>query len=166
MAVSAKRTWTEALIALAVGVFGLGLIVGAFGFSELRMAVVAGPAVFPYLVGGSLVVLGFALAVELLRGRRAFPESVTSADIMASTGWRGIVPILAAAVTFILTIRWAGLVLSGTVLYLGVAVGFASERWLRDTGMGFAIALLTYLVFNGVLGLRLPGGPFEYVLAR
>jgi putative tricarboxylic transport membrane protein len=157
------RIWTEALISAAVGILGLAMITGAQQFNELRMSVVAGPAVFPMIIGAALVLLSLTMAVELLRGGSVFPDAVTGEEIARSAGWRGILPILSSLVIVMLTVRWIGLVIAGSVLFAGVAIGLRSPRPARDTMIGLAVALGTYFAFNNVLGLPLPGGPLDLV---
>ena len=55
-------------------------------------------------------------------------------------------------------IGWAGFVIAGTVLFMCVARGFGSRRYLRDLAVGVALALAVYLFFTQVLNVNLPAG--------
>jgi putative tricarboxylic transport membrane protein len=54
-------------------------------------------------------------------------------------------------------------VIAGAVLFVFVARGFGSRRFLRDLAIGVALALAVYLFFSQLLNVNLPAGwmPFK-----
>jgi putative tricarboxylic transport membrane protein len=57
-----------------------------------------------------------------------------------------------------LLIGWAGFVVAGTVLFVCVARGFGSARWLRDFVIAAALSVGIFLFFVKLLNVSLPGG--------
>jgi putative tricarboxylic transport membrane protein len=55
-------------------------------------------------------------------------------------------------------ISLAGFVIAGAVLFVFVARGFGSGRFLRDLAIGVALSLAVYLFFSQVLNVNLPAG--------
>ena len=53
----------------------------------------------------------------------------------------------------------AGWPIAGTVLFAGATYALGSRAVLRDLGIAAAVSLLTWVLFDAVLGVDLPGGP-------
>ena len=53
---------------------------------------------------------------------------------------------------------------SGALLFWGTAYALGSRRVDRDPLIAAGLALFTYVVFNNLLGVPLPGGPLMGVL--
>jgi putative tricarboxylic transport membrane protein len=51
-----------------------------------------------------------------------------------------------------------GFVVAATVLFVFVARGFGSDRWIRDVIVGGLLALAVYLFFTRALSVNLPAG--------
>ena len=152
---------SPAEIALSLGVLALGvgvsvgtlLLPGEGGYARI------GPNFMPGVVGGGLVVIGAWLLYESLaggwrhhaddspavRGEHAFHAS---AFLWVSAG-------LFAHMTLIGT---AGFVIAGAALVACVARGFGSTRFVRDSAIGFALALGAFVFFVKFLNVSLPGG--------
>jgi putative tricarboxylic transport membrane protein len=150
----------RAEVALSAGVLVLGL--GAAGVtaalpSEGGYAGI-GPNFMPALVSTGLVVLGIWLLYEALTGgwrRRIEEERRFSRGAFA---W-----VSAGLFAHMALIGWAGFVIAGSVLFVFVARGFGSHRFLRDLAAGVALALIVYLFFTQALNVSLPAGwtPFR-----
>jgi putative tricarboxylic transport membrane protein len=52
----------------------------------------------------------------------------------------------------------AGFILASTLLFMLVARGFNSRRWLLNAITGVVLAVLIFAIFNYGLGLTLPAG--------
>ena len=112
-----------------------------------------GPNFMPGLVSFGLIVLGCWLLFEALGG-----------------GWRNASPhegvfqrspflwVSAGLFAHMALIAWAGFVLAAAVLFVFVARGFGSHRFLRDLAIGVALALAIFLFFTQVLNVNLPAG--------
>ena len=150
----------SAEVALSAGVLVLGL--GAAGVtaalpSEGGYAGI-GPNFMPALVSAGLVVLGTWLLYEALSGgwRQRLEEERRFNG--RAFGW-----VSAGLFAHMTLIGWAGFVIAGSVLFVFVARGFGSHRFLRDLAAGVALALAVYLFFTQALNVSLPAGwmPFR-----
>src|SRR5690606_8325037 len=131
---------------------------GALALRVLPSYARIGPRFFPILVGVALLACGGALVVQALRGVRGVPEEAEDAESGSRTDWLPVLVIAATLVLNALTVRSLGFVLSSPLLDVGVALGFGERRVWRSGPVGLALALLVYLAFTRLLGLRLPAG--------
>ena len=145
-----------AALALALGVF---VFVGAFGIRVPGSGTQVGPRVFPFLVGTILVVSAAMVLVGVLRGKVAELEEGEDIDDTARTDWLTLAKIVAFVVAHIALIEIVGWPLAAAVLFGGVAWTLGAKRWWIALLVGLALGLVVYIVFGGLLGLSLPGGP-------
>jgi putative tricarboxylic transport membrane protein len=150
----------RAEVALSAGVFAAGVGAAAVtaslpsegGYSGI------GPNFMPALVSAGLIALGAWLLYEALRGgwRNTTPHT-------ESFQARPFVWVSAGLFAHMALIGIAGFVIAGAVLFVFVARGFASHRFLRDLAIGVALSLAVYLFFTQVLNVSLPAGwtPFK-----
>jgi putative tricarboxylic transport membrane protein len=145
------RATGEKLLGIALIIAGLLFV---WGTSEIHVAPSyskVGPRVFPFAISFGLVLLGILYLVESWRGVQTPP------DEHEASNWP-IFIIGAAIVLDALLFEWLGFILSSTLLFLLVAIGFGSRRYLRDFVLGFALAVAAYITFVHGLGLSLPAG--------
>ncbi len=157
----------RAELALSLGVAALGVaaafvtagLPGEGGYAGI------GPNFIPALVAGGLILLGGWLLAEALAGgwRNAPPDAAVArgehAFDAAAFGW-----VSAALFAHMALIGSAGFVLSGMVLFAGVARGFGSRRPARDLATGVALSLAVFLFFVKLLNVNLPAGWLESIL--
>jgi putative tricarboxylic transport membrane protein len=150
----------RAEVALSAGVLALGL--GAAAITATLPAeggyAGIGPNFMPGLVSFGLILLGAWLLYEaLIGGWRQRVEENRQLNRTAF-GW-----VTGGLFAHMALIGWAGFVIAGTVLFVFVARGFGSHRFLRDLAVGVALALAVYLFFTQVLNVNLPAGwtPFK-----
>lgn len=145
---------------MALGVLALGgyFLQGAFKVRLLSGYDRVGPRFFPYLVAGGLLLCGTLLLVQALRGHGASPEATEDVDTQAPADWKPVLVLSVALLADILLIERLGFVLSSTLLFWGVCLGFGSRRYLRDISSGLVLALTAYLTFTRLLDLNLPAG--------
>lgn len=139
--------------AIGTVVLGLGLF---FGVSTYLMPAGAGyatvgPKVFPTIVTAGLLLCGALLLVQAARGgfRNRAIEDTDPFD------WQPFAWVSGGVIVQMVLIGTIGFVAASTLLFLAIARGFGSTRWLRDLIYGFVIALVLYLLFTEVLGLAL-----------
>ena len=158
---------SPAEIALSIGVLALGIGVAAVtatlssegGYSGI------GPNFIPGVVAAGVILLGLWLGYEAFSGgwRNAAPDDPAArgehAFDAAAFGW-----ISAGLFAHMALIGWAGFVIAGTVLFVCVARGFGSSRFLRDSIIGLVLALGVYLFFVKLLNVNLPAGWLSPVL--
>lgn len=148
-------------VALSLGVLALGvgaavtaaMLPGEAGYAKM------GPNFMPTVVSVGLLVCGFWLLVDALRGgwRERPPDDPAGRGEHAfhAPGFLWITAGLAAQMALIGS---AGFVLAGAVLFAAVARGFGSGRWLRDLGFGLVMTTLVFLFFVRLLNVNLPAG--------
>lgn len=142
-------------LALAAGVAGLGVaaavvtagLPGEGGYAGV------GPNFIPGVVAGGLLVLGALLLWEAWTGRWRIAPPPGPDFAM-----RGFLWVSGALFAQMALIGSAGFVLSGAVLFAGVARGFGSRRPARDAALGLALCLAIFLFFVKLLNVNLPAG--------
>ena len=115
-----------------------------------------GPKAMPYVVAAALALL--AVGNFFLAWRADFParEPLDS---------RAIVLILGGLAALIAIIGLGGGFIAATaILFAATAAAFGRRAVHIDLAIGFALALVAYLLFSKLLALSLPAGPLERLL--
>jgi len=60
----------------------------------------------------------------------------------------------------------AGFTVASTILFTLTARAFGSKNILRDAGIGFGLAIVSYLGFARALGINIGAGPLERVIEK
>jgi putative tricarboxylic transport membrane protein len=135
----------------------VGILI-AWSTSQMRvppMHAKVGPQLFPYVAAVVLVVLGVLFALQALRDS---PDKlVADTD---STEWFSLGIIVAGFLFQIIFITTLGFILSSTVLFVAVAIGFGSRQYLRDVIVALLLSSAAYFTFTRLLNLQLPSGIF------
>jgi putative tricarboxylic transport membrane protein len=145
----------------ALAFLALGLAVLGCAFAIPRGALAegtdVGPRAFPLLVGAGLTISAAVNAVQCFRGRD--PEQDEQAREEARvTEWRPAALLVAALAAYLLTLEFFGYWQTTAVLFTVVARILGSRRLLRDVLLGLAVALVSYALFDRLLGIHLPPG--------
>lgn len=145
-------------LAVAAGVVVLGALVtwGSFNLPTGGGYAQVGPGVVPRIVGIGLLLLGALLLLEALRG--GFRGIDEAAEARLPMHWASFAWVTGGIVAYGLAIERAGFILASTLLFVMVARGFASHRWLLNTASGAVLAAVVYAIFTYGLGLMLPAG--------
>ena len=135
---------------LAGAVFvGLGL---AFGITastyEVGSLVRMGPGFFPLALGGLLVLLGVAIAVQALVAER----DASSAPVP----WRAVVLLVGALLFFGVTVDDLGLVVTVFVTVFLASMADRDARVLPAALVALSVTVLCAVIFVYALQLRLP----------
>ena len=152
-------------VALFLAALGLLVVVQALLLPESRIVRgPVGPAVIPLVVGGLLVVVGIALAVDVRRGGRGEPEGGEDVELTGSSDWKTIAMLAAAFVANALLIESLGWVFSGAILFWGSAFALGSRHYVRDAVIAFALSIGSFYLFALGLGIVLPPGVLRGIL--
>lgn len=143
---SCRRDLAASLVFLTVGV-GVCVEASRFGFGSVHAP---DPGFFPWIGGLTLVSLSACLFVQALRGGSA----VTG----PRGGWLGPGLLLAALALYVPLLEPVGYPVMTTALCVAVLRVLKTRRWSVTVGVGFALAMTTYLLFRRMLGVELPPG--------
>ncbi|MEU6975762.1 MULTISPECIES: tripartite tricarboxylate transporter TctB family protein [unclassified Streptomyces] len=153
---------------------GVGLILLALGVLVLTDALTmpldigqrgpVGPRTVPLVVGTGLLVVAVLLTVDVLRGGRGEAEGGEDVDLSEPGDWRTVLLLAGVFLGFAVLIGPAGFPVAGALLFWGAAYALGSRHLHRDPLIAAALSLLTYAVFDKLLGVPLPGGPLMGVL--
>lgn len=123
-----------------------------------------GPKAVPVVVGTALLVVAALLARDVLRGGRGEAEGGEDVDLDAPADWRTVLLLSGAFLANAALIGVVGFPISGAVLFWGAAYALGSRHFVRDPLIAAGVAVVTYAVFNNLLGVPLPGGPLVGVI--
>jgi putative tricarboxylic transport membrane protein len=122
-----------------------------------------GPKAVPILVGSLLLVVSALLARDVLRGGRGEAEGGEDVDLSAPADMRTVLLLCGAFLANAVLIGVVGFPISGAILFWGAAYALGSRNLVRDPLIAAGLSILTFLVFNNLLGVPLPGGPLMEV---
>ena len=148
-----------------------GLAAGLLGLVMLTAAVVVlvdaagmrdsdavlGPAAAPTLLGTLLGVLGGVLAV---RGAR-FLRTPLGPDLEVRRLWR-LAALVVALIAFALLLPIMGYVVSSAALFTATALLLGAPQPARVVAYGWTVAAAAFLIFDRLIGLTLPTGPWGF----
>ena len=123
-----------------------------------------GPRAFPYVIGIVLVGLAVLLALATARGDVPEAEAGEDVDLDAPADLRTVALLTGVFLAFAALIGPLGFPVSGALLFWGSAYALGSRHLDRDPLIAAGLSLLTYFVFDNLLGVPLPGGPLMGVL--
>ncbi|WP_405895892.1 tripartite tricarboxylate transporter TctB family protein [Streptomyces sp. NBC_00104] len=123
-----------------------------------------GPKTVPIVVGAGLLLIAALLAVDVLRGGRGEAEAGEDIDLSEPADWRTVLLLAGVFLGAAVLIEPLGFPIAGALLFWGAAYALGSRRLDRDPLIAAVISLVTYAVFNNLLGVPLPGGPLMGVL--
>jgi putative tricarboxylic transport membrane protein len=152
----------QVAVAAGVAAIGAGVLWGSFYLPTGGGYAQVGPGVVPRIVGALTLFLGALLLREALTG--GFHGVDEEAEVHLPMDWAAFAWVSAGIIAYGLLIEHAGFVVSSTLLFVLVARGFGSRRWLLNAAVGLVLALAVYAIFNYGLGLTLPAGILKGVL--
>ncbi len=135
----------------------LAVAAGLIFWSTSQMGAVAqyariGPAVFPHVIAGGLVLLAIGTAIAAWRGD--FPAR--EPDNYGPVAW-----ITGGLVAQMLLLNVAGFSLATGVLFAATARGFGRGPLWQTIPIGTVFAFVIWFIFSRGLSLTIPEGPLE-----
>nr|WP_242679959.1 tripartite tricarboxylate transporter TctB family protein [Nocardioides sp. IC4_145] len=131
---------------------------------EVGFADPVGPRVFPFVVGGVLLVLAVLLAVATLRGSRPEAEDGEDIDLDTPADWVTVGKLVGVLVLTIATIDVLGWAISGALLFAGAAWALGSTTLVRDVLVGVVMSVGSWYAFYVGLGIPLSPGLLDGIL--
>jgi len=143
-------------VAVAGGVLAIGALIlgGSFYLPTGGGYAQVGPGVVPRVVGVGLMLLGVILLREAFGG--GFSGVDEEAEAKLPMDWVAFAWVSAGIIGYGLLVEPAGFVIASTLLFVLVARGFNSRRWLLNAVTGLVLAIIVFAIFNYGLGLTLP----------
>ncbi len=135
---------------LVAVVLGAAVAVGAFQLPGSTIIGDVGPAVFPFLTAGILLICGVGLLVT------GGGES-TALDSLEALRRLGI--IFAAVLVYCVVMNYLGFVIPTIAVLFVLATLFSEDKpvvWWHKLLYAAAITLVIYFLFHNVLNLKLP----------
>ncbi len=148
---------------LASAALGLVMLLGAVvvlvDAASLRPSdEVVGPAVAPTAVGILLGVLGALLVLQAGRHLR----TATAREALPHRRLLRLAAMVALLVAFALLLPYIGYVVASALLFTGAALLLGAPHPARTAAYGWTLAGLVFLLFDRVIGLALPAGPWGF----
>lgn len=132
------------------------VIVDALRLPETNAAV--GPAAVPLPVGVLLGVVGAGLLVQ---ARAQLGTAVRGKAWPPKAGLR-LLGMVAALVAFALLLPVLGFVVTSTALFVAAAILLGAPHFWRTVAYGWALSAIVFLLFDRLIGLSLPTGPWGF----
>jgi putative tricarboxylic transport membrane protein len=148
---------------LASAAFGGIMLVGAVLVivDALRLpktSEAVGPAAVPLPVG---VLLGFFGAALLIQARKQLSTAPRESTWQPRAGLR-LLGMVVALVAFAILLPILGYVVSSAALFVAAAMLLGAPKFGHTIAYGWALAAIVFLVFDRVIGLSLPTGPWGF----
>jgi len=148
----------EMLISFGLIALGSFVVFETQSIAETQGYAQIGPRLFPYIIGVGLTLCGAVLGWHAVTGGwRNVPLDQEGHD---APDWLAFFIISAGIVLHMVVIGWAGFIIASTLLFVLIARGFGSRRYIRDALIAVVLATVVFFVFTSGLGLKLPSGPF------
>lgn len=119
---------------------------------------VIGPAAVPLPVGVLLAVVGAALLVR----SRAQLAVATPGEERPPHGALRVMALVATLAAFALLLPVLGYVVCSAALFTATAMLLGAPRRPATAAVGWALAAVVFLVFDRLIGLTLPAGPWGF----
>jgi putative tricarboxylic transport membrane protein len=151
-------------VAVATGVTVIGALIlwGSFHLPTGGGYAQVGPGVVPRGVGTLIILLGGLLLREAFTG--GFRGVDEEAELHLPMEWAAFAWVSGGIIVYGLAIEHVGFIFASTFLFVMVARGFHSRRWLLNAATGLVLAIIVFAIFNYGLGLTLPAGVLGKVL--
>jgi len=158
------RTWlkehSELGVCALLAVTGLLVLVDSLlGTDAGSRSDPLGPHAVPLVLGVLLLVLAVLLAVDVLRGGHGEAEGGEDVDLAVPADKRTVGMLAGVLIATALLIPILGWPLAGMGLFWGAAYTLGSRRPVADPLIAAGVSLATWIVFDPLLGVDLPGGP-------
>jgi len=150
--------------AVAAGVIAIGGLIlwGSFYLPTGGGYAQVGPGMVPRIVGSITLFLGAWLLRDAFTG--GFRGIDEAEEASRPLSWPAFAWVTAGLIGYGLLVEHAGFILASTLLFVLVARGFNSRRWLLNAFTGVVLAFVIFAIFNYGLGLTLPAGILKGLL--
>ncbi|MEV5343353.1 tripartite tricarboxylate transporter TctB family protein [Streptomyces sp. NPDC052676] len=160
----ARRSWLRdhSELGVCVLLLALGVLVLTDALTmdvDMAQRGPVGPRTVPLAVGAGLLLIAALLAVDVLRGGRGQAETGEDIDLSEPADGRTVLLLAGVFLGAAVLIEPLGFPAAGALLFWGAAFALGSRRTDRDPLIAAVLSLVTYAVFDHLLGVPLPAGP-------
>ena len=148
--------------AAVLAVVGIYTIIDARGLN-VGFGDPVGPRVFPYVIGGGMIVLAVLLAVATARGDVAEGEEGEDIDLTTPIDWLTVGKLVGILVLNLLLVDILGWAVTGALLFAGCAWALGSKTLIRDLIVGAVLSVSSWYFFYS-LGVSLTPGILDGIL--
>lgn len=159
------QRWMELVVAIAVIAVAILILWLAKDFRAPRSVRIS-PRVFPQLVGIGMLLTGVWYVVDVVRHPNALSagEDSEDVDITADANWTTLILVALGLTAFALLVQPAGFAVAAATMFAICSTAMGAKNILLNVGIGLALGLAVFLVFDTWLGVRLPEGWLAVVL--
>src|SRR5688500_15432687 len=166
----------ERRLALVIALVAALVLWMATQVPEPSTFMVVGPRLFPYVLGGAMLlsaVLLFTLPTPRIvtaASEQVVAEHTDAAGVVGvgdadegeegSLEWRRTLILMGITALFVAAFEPLGFVLSTAAFIVAASWVLGSRNWVRDVIAAVAVAGGVYYLFTQLLHVRLPGFPF------
>jgi putative tricarboxylic transport membrane protein len=141
------------------GVMMVAAVVVLIDAASLRPSDAAvGPAVAPTAVGILLGVLGALMVLQAVRHLR----TATARQPLPHRRLLRLAAMVVLLVAFAVLLPILGYVVASALLFTGAALLLGAPRPVRVAAYGWTLAGVVFLIFDRLIGLALPAGPWGF----
>ncbi|EID54505.1 tripartite tricarboxylate transporter TctB family protein [Saccharomonospora xinjiangensis] len=154
-------------LGLCAFLFALGVLVITDALSlpaDFAQRGPLGPKAVPVVVGSLLMLVSLLLARDVLRGGRGESEGGEDIDLSTPADGRTVLMLSAAFLAGAVLIGVVGFPVASALMFWGSVYALGSRDTVRDPLIAAVLSVVTWVVFNELLGVSLPGGPLMEVL--
>lgn len=149
-------------LAIGIGIVLLAIVLGwqASVIPGSASYAQVGADVFPWIVAAIMLALGMGLTFVAWQGG----WSHLAEEVPEHTDWRSLGWVALGLLVNVSAIEVIGFILASSLMFILIARGFGSRNILRDGAIGFALAFVSYVGFDRVLGYKIGSGLIESLI--
>ncbi|MDB5622659.1 MAG: tripartite tricarboxylate transporter TctB family protein [Devosia sp.] len=141
----------HALLGALLLLLALAITIETLQHEPIQQQAVLGPTFFPLLISAALTLNGVALIFKALRGQIDDNEWL-------ELQFLPVLVILGGLTASFFLLETAGWVICSAITFTVTASAFGERRQGINVSVGLIIGVLSFYIFNNLLGLSLPGG--------
>ena len=113
---------------------------------------------FPYVIGGVMIVLAAVLAIATARGDVPEAEAGEDVDLTTRADWPTVAKLVGVMLLNLLLVNLLGWAITGALLFAGCAWSLGSRTLVRDLIVGAVLSVSSWYFFWVVLDVPLTPG--------
>lgn len=136
---------------------GLIILIDTAALQVPENAEIVNAQVFPFAVGGLLLVLSVLQFGSVLRGNLGKPEDIEAGEVSAKPNWKALALVGGGLLQYALLVSVLSFIPTATVLFFCVAFALGAKKIWKIAIISLAMAATVYFVFTEGLQIQLPG---------